>query len=362
MFSSRRAFAAIVAACVTALLLAAAAVARPAAPAAASSRNVMVWLPYWSISTGLTSTLDNADLIGAASPYWYEIEGAATVQETPGGVDDDAVTQLRDRGIKVVPMVTEDAGLTAFARILRSPAKRAAMVHALVRIATSAEYAGIDLDFENMATDKQHKTGPANQIAALYPKLVSEACAALHAVHRLCELTAMPRTSSAHVYWHGELATWVYDYAALARAADRVQVMAYDEHDPVGGAGPVAGLDWVKRTLAYATGQMPADRIELGVPAYGYDWTGPKQATTLTAVQAAALARQQHAHVHYYAATDEATFTYRQDGQRHTVWFEDATTDLDRAKLATADHLAGIAVWAAGDEQPALWKLLGGLR
>jgi spore germination protein YaaH len=236
------------------------------------------------------------------------------------------------------------------------------MVHALVRIATSAAYAGLDLDFENMALDKHHEAAPADQIAALYPRLVSQTCAALHAVHRLCELTVMPRTSSAHVYWHGELATWVYDYAALAKAADRVQVMAYDQHDPVGGAGPVAGLDWVKRSLAYALAQMPADRTELGIPAYGYDWTGPKHATTLTAVQAAALARQQHAHVAYHPASDEATFAYTLDGRRHTVWFEDATTDLDRAKLATADGLAGIAIWAAGDEQPTLWKLLRGAR
>jgi spore germination protein YaaH len=40
---------------------------------------------------------------------------------------------------------------------------------------------------------------------------------------------------------------------------------------------------------------------------------------------------------------------------KHTVWIVDAKADHLRAELAAAAGFAGVAVWAAGYEQPQLW-------
>jgi len=326
-------------------------------------RGVTVWLPYWSMSAALGSTLGNADVIGTASPDWYTIAGSSTVQANSGAGDASVISQLRVRGIQVVPLVNESDGMAAFARTLASPARRAAMVRALISIASHPGYAGLDLDFEQMAIDQRHDRGPANQIAATYPAFVAQVCAALHAIHRSCEVTAMPRTTSAPVYWRGELATWVYDYGALGRAADRLQVMAYDDHATnFGPIGPVAPLPWVRQVIAYTRSQTPLGRAELGLGAYGYDWSSPGAGTSLTARQAAQLAAQVGARVRWSPLQGEDYFTYTQGGSRHTVWFENATADSDRAAVAAADGFAGVAIWAAGDEDPRLWPLLRGLR
>jgi spore germination protein YaaH len=214
-----------------------------------------------------------------------------------------------------------------------------------------------------MAIDPKHDRGPADRIAAQFPAFIAQACAALHAIHRSCQVTAMPRTTSAQVYWRGELATWVYDYGALARAADRLQVMAYDDHSiNFGPVGPVAPLPWVRQVVAYTSSQTPLDRVELGLAAYGYDWSSPGNGTSLPARQAAQLAAQVGAHVRWSPTQGEDSFTYTQRGSRHTVWFENAAADGDRAAIAAADGFAGVAIWAAGDEQPGVWPLLRGLR
>jgi spore germination protein YaaH len=322
----------------------------------------MVWLPYWTMPAALASTLANAATIDTASPFWYAVVGASTVDPYPGAAAPAVVAELRADGLRVVPTVTEDARIEGFARLLESPSKRAALARALVSIATAGGYSGLDLDFEQLAVDRRHDRALADRIAALYPGLIAQLCGALHAIDRTCEVTVMPRTTSAHVYWRGRLATWVYDYHALAAVADRIQVMAYDQHAPNGPPGPVAALPWVRQVIAYARSQTQLSRVELGVPAYGYDWSPGSRGTALTARQAQQLAAQTHASVRWSPVAAEDTFTYRRGGRRHTVWFENATADYVRATLAGADGLAGIAIWAAGDEDPALWGLVRRLR
>jgi spore germination protein YaaH len=306
------------------------------------------------MSQALTSTLDNADLVQTASPYLYSVAGTSTVTDEPDAPSAAELAAIEARGVQVMPTVTEDADLHQFARILASPARRAAMVRTLVAIGSRPGFAGVDLDFESFDVDRKHERPPANQIAALYPRLVAAVCDGLHRLGRGCQVTVMPRTTGAAVYWHGDLATWAYNYAALGRAADRVQVMAYDEHSPISAPGAVAPLPWVKAVIAFTRSQTSPGRVELGVPAYGYNWDGI-DAPAVEAVDAAALAGQMHAHTRWDGREAEETFSYTQGGRRHTVWFENARATQQRARLAAAAGFSGIAIWAAGYEQASLW-------
>ncbi len=302
----------------------------------------------------------NADLVGTASPFWYSVSGDSTVIDDPGAGEQSIIKKLRDRHIRVVPTVTEGADLPAFVGILKSQRRRAAMVGALVAIATSRDYNGIDLDFENFALDSHHNAALASAAAVRYPEFVAQLCAALHRVDRKCTVTIMPRTGPAHVYWRRQFATWVYDYGALAKVADRVRIMAYDEHAPGGPPGPISPISWVKRVIAYARSTMALGRVELALPAYGYDWSG-SEATSITSRQASRLALERHAALHWNARQAETTFRYSLAGVKHVVWYQNPTASYDRAKLAKFAGFAGIDFWAAGGEDRALWPRLRAL-
>jgi len=326
----------------------------------AAGRDVTAWLPYWGMNAAYDSAVAHADVVGIASPFWYAISGDSTIEADPGAGDHQVIDGVRARGIQVVPTVTENEGMRAFDATLASPRRRAAMAHALLTIAGSHGYDGLDLDFEEFAVDRSHTAAAADEAAAVYPPFVADVCTALHAIDRTCAVTVMPRTSSAHVYWRGKLATWVYDYGALAKAADRVQIMAYDEHAPGTAPGPVAPYPWVEQVVSYAASTMPLVKTELALAAYGYDFTRGT-ATSITTQQAEKLAARTGAVPRWSAAQAEETFSYGPRRDRHTVWYEDAEAEYDRARLARADGFAGVDLWYAGGEDPAVWPLLRGL-
>ena len=316
-----------------------------------------MWLPYWNMPAALSAAVANAAVVGAASPFWYAISGDSTIVQNPGSGEGSIIERLRGSGIRVLPTVTESEDMREFDATLASASRRAAMVHALVRIASSHEYSGLDLDFEDFAVDRGHDSALADEAAAAYPAFVAEVCQALHAIGRSCTVTIMPRTTPAHVYWRGVLATWVYDYGALARVADRVRIMAYDEHAPGGAPGPIAPYRWVQQVIAYADSTMPLSKAELGLPAYGYDWSG-NSAAAITSREAPLLASEKGVSPSWSAAQAEETFNYSSEGHRHTVWYEGAPATYERAALAEAAGFAGIDLWAAGGEDPASWPLL----
>jgi spore germination protein len=369
----------------------------PLTPAANAKLNgVSVWIPYWGLTAATDDVLAHASQVAVAHPFTDEIIHSATVVDQSGGAVAGVAQELAAQHIAVIPTVTETAEMQQFAATLAHPRQRRALLRSLVSIASAPNISGIDLDFEDMAIGSGNATEAA-QVATLYPRLVAQLCATLHQHNRSCEVTVMAKNTPGLSDGDG-LNTGVYDYAALARVADRVQLMAYDDHVPSGAAGPVAPWPWVQSVLRYALTQIPAAKLVLGVPAYGYEWNTSGDNSSLTATGAESLAAQVHARVQWDATDAEAYFNYTTDtttkqrytvaktvtrtvstGSRtrrvkhvehinrtrtvkhpdsHVVWFENSTADYDRAVLAADDKLAGIALWTGADESPGLWTML----
>lgn len=141
-----------------------------------------------------------------------------------------------------------------------------------------------------------------------------------------------------------------HDYAAQGQIVDYVVLMTYEWGYTYGPAMAVAPLNMVRKVLDYAAQVMPAGKILMGVPNYGYDWTLPfvqgTAARSLTSIDAVTLAGQMGASIRYDEAAQSPFFRYYgADGRQHEVWFEDARSL--RAKYALVDEygLAGVSFW-----------------
>jgi hypothetical protein len=97
---------------------------------------------------------------------------------------------------------------------------------------------------------------------------------------------------------------------------------------------------------------MPARKVIMGLPWYGYDWQGT-DAADLVYNDAIALAQRVGAQV-AHDANGEAIFTY----SGHSVYFQDASSYSKKIDAILAKHpdIGGFAHWRAGGEDPAIWS------
>ena len=73
---------------------------------------------------------------------------------------------------------------------------------------------------------------------------------------------------------NGLTTSWVaaYDYENLAKYADYLVLMAYDEHSSGGLEGPVASIQFVEQSVKLILESVSRDKIVLGMPLYGLFW------------------------------------------------------------------------------------------
>jgi len=332
-------------------------ISSPLAAGTSPQRTLSVWLPYWAMDKAYTAVLAHADLVDTASPVWYRMNAAAEVTSFATAGSTTIITGLHTHNIRVVPTVTTTLTPQQLQTVAASPSRRAAHAASLAALALSKNYDGLDLDYESIARTRDVNRALKTRLA--YTALVQDVCSALHSIHKTCIITVMPRSSdNPTISWWDRLLPAVYDYAAIGVVADRVRLMAYDEHSPKTQAGPIASLPWVEATVQYALKKISAEKIELGIPLYGYDWGGKKTGTMIYSAATAALTKN-HSRRRWDSATASPYFTYESQGRRHSVWYSDAQSTTMRYELVSKYKLAGASLWAASQEDPATWDKLG---
>ena len=131
---------------------------------------------------------------------------------------------------------------------------------------------------------------------------------------------------------------------------DRVLLMTYEWGYTYGPPMAVAPINQVRNVVKYAVTEIPPEKIMMGIPNYGYDWTLPYEQGVTRAEnignQGAVLrAARYGAEIQFDETTQSPFYEYYAGGRRHTVWFEDVRSV--EAKLALADEygLYGVGYW-----------------
>lgn len=317
-----------------------------------NKRLVVASLPYWSIGSGTDTVLANRNDINEVSPWAYGLGGNGQIILDSGishSVFEADLNRLRANGLTIVPTLANiDAqGNWTYgpvARVLHNPARAAQQVAEIVALVDSNNYAGIDLDYEDLqAGDRQAFTSFVTRLAG-----------ALHAKGKILSVALFAKTSNAG-YAPRNVAQ---DYAALGKVVDQVRLMAYDYHWATSPPGPVAPVGWIRDVIKYAKTQIPASKIVLGIPEYGYDWSRGV-GTAITWLQAFRLSRQYHVQPRYDASSQSPWFTYTDaSGHKHTVWFENAESTRAKLDVAQGSGIAGVYLWMYGYEDPGTWSVL----
>lgn len=337
------------------------------------------WAPYWQPEASLASFEANADLFADVSVVAYSATAATTVTRYPAMTDEVLATFRNAAAAADVPLVAtifDEAEPNAMAAVLADPVARAAHVDTIVGIATTNSFDGVDLDYEKFAFEDGRSTWATTR--PNWVAFLTELAAELHAAD-VQLIVSVPA-----VYDGGQTDAsgyWVYDYAAMGGIVDRIRVMAYDYSTLGSGPGPVAPIDWVRDLVTAITALVPADKIDLGIPVYGYDWvvavtgTCPPEQTPANDVISTQRLTTMIAERGLVPAWDEATgestldYTDTLSGtdaagvtatctvQRTVRFLGDRAVHL-RAALAHRSNLHGVALWALGYDNDATWAAI----
>jgi Predicted glycosyl hydrolase len=149
-----------------------------------------------------------------------------------------------------------------------------------------------------------------------------------------------------------------FNYRVIGQAVDEVILMTYEEHWPGSPPGSVASLPWVSRILDYALANIPRQKLYMGIPLYGYDWSERGGAKVISYERAIELAQRHGAPLQWDAAQHSMFFRYEDRGIRHTVYFEDPRSLKDKLDLAVQKGIQGIAIWEMNLSYPRFWEML----
>lgn len=155
-----------------------------------------------------------------------------------------------------------------------------------------------------------------------------------------------------------------HDYAGIAAAVNYVLLMTYEWGYTYGPPMAVAPINSVKRVVEYAKTRMSSDKIFMGIPTYGYDWTlpyiqGGEGAKSISPTDAVNLARRYGADIMYDETAKSPWFRYADDdGRLHEVWFEDARSISAKLDLVNNENLVGIGYWNSMRDFPQNWVVL----
>jgi len=298
------------------------------------------------IPSSKDSMLKHAKLIDEISFFWYSFDGNGNVY--PADKVDmsvkDAAQKNKAKAYAVIHNLTKegfDANLAH--KVLANSTARNNLVQSLVKMTIKDGWDGIAVDIE--------KTPPSDR--KNFSTFITELHKGLKAKDKVLNVSIPAK----FVDYPSDLWSGAYDYAAIGKGADQVVLMTYDEHGTGTTHGPIASHDWVNRVMTYAVGQIPKEKIVMGMPVYSFDWgtDKPTKPDYLTYKQSLERAKKFGVEVFYDGAEQVPHYHYTASGVRHEVYFENSKSLGKKLEYAKGHEIHGVAIWRLGMEDQSMW-------
>ena len=150
-----------------------------------------------------------------------------------------------------------------------------------------------------------------------------------------------------------------WNLRAFAKLADKLFIMAYDEHYQEGTPGPIASQSWFARSVAQTIAGVPRDKLIIALGSYAYDWPKGEAADAVSVEDAWLSAHESGTTPRFDTQSGNSSFSYIEDGKRHDVWIADAAALYNQMLTLRSAGLDSIAIWRLGSEDPSVWQIFG---
>ncbi len=288
------------------------------------------------------------------SIFSYSVRADGTLSQ----VDDEHLINMckifRTMPIMVINNIESTGGFDSqlVSDILYSTAVSDLLINNIITTMKQKGYMGLNVDFEYVL--------PSDRDA--YNDFLSKVSTAMHNEGFLLTVAAAPKTSTEQ---KGTLYE-AHDYNFFGTVADRVVLMTYEWGYTYSPPMPVAPLPQVEKVVDYALTEIPSEKILMGIPNYGYNWTLPftqgSRASVVSNYDAVDIARRNKAQISFdNVAMSPFIEYYEPNGTKHIVWFEDARSINSKLILIYNKELSGPSYWTINRYFPQNWLVLESL-
>lgn len=257
-------------------------------------------------------------------------------------IDDEAlIAQALEMGVNPILVLTPFSVYGSFNNELvhivsTDPVVQENIINNLLVTVREKGYTGVDVDFEFIRAEDR----------VPYAEFIRNLTTRMNAEGYTVSVALAPKVSADQP---GLLYEGV-DYALLGEIANSVLLMTYEWGYTYGPPMAVAPINKVREVLDYAVTVIPPEKIDMGIPNYGYDWPLPFEqgvtaARSIGNVEAIQIAAANNAVIQYDEVAQSPFFTYRRDGVDHIVWFEDVRSILAKLKLVPEYGFRGVGYW-----------------
>lgn len=283
------------------------------------------------------------------SPFSYKLTPTA---ELVSPDDSDLIFRAQRSAVMPIMVVTNifDKGFSTevLSVILASEELQERLIGNILSELTGKNYYGVNMDIEYIAPDDRDR----------YNAFLERVAERLHNEGFIVMSALAPKISADQP---GVLYE-AHDYAEQGRIVDYVIIMTYEWGYTYGPPLAVSPINEVRRVLDYAVTEIPPEKILMGMPNYGYDWTLPfmrgTAAQSVSFTQAVDLALRYGVEIQFDEQAQTPYFYYTDNGTQHVVWFDDPRSIDAKLQLIDDYRLAGASWWTVNRCYVPNWLVL----
>ena len=310
-------------------------------------------MTYLYGSGNYISMVNNANILfNDVSPSYFDIDEEGNL--ILNTVDTSFVNTMHEQGTKVIPFLSNHWNRNIGRAGLKN---RERLSSDIANAILKYNLDGVNVDIENVTElDKEEYV---DLIKLLREKLPTDKSIVV-------SVAANPNNWTTG--WHGS-----YDYEGLAKYADHLVIMAYDEHYDGGEPGAVAGIEFVEKSIKYALERVESEKIVLGIPLYGRYWKEDVLygGFAISCEQVENLVSNYKSDVVYDKETQavKATITiYSTDNKpkiygktltsgKYVIWYENDESIAKKLELINKYDIKGVGTWRLGLENKSMWDV-----
>ena len=292
----------------------------------------------------LAQSLEGVSGVNVIAPTWFYLESPEG--DMSSVASDTYVATAHSRGLSVWTVANDFDGAVNSSKdtfsALSTYAGRSKIIDTIVSETVRVGADGINIDFEKVNAD----------CAPYFLEFIRELSVS-------CRTQGLVLSIDAYVPTY----TKYLGRAELARTADYIVCMCYDEHTSGSEtAGSVSSLPFVQKGIRDTLKEVPPEQTVIALPFFTRLWkVNENAAPTSSAMgmgEAAAWLSENAANVVWDEETGQNYAEAKGVDGTSKIWIEDAQSISEKMKEVMVAGCAGVAEWKLGLETQDIWQVI----